>query len=82
MASSGYGLSSAFEPLNLNSLSLLGLEQIGTPPLSLCAMVESFMTTQAAHGQLLVELLTEVASLRADFMKYRSAFPPSQPFDD
>ena len=33
------------------------------PPLSLCAMMESFMTTQATHGQLWDELLTEVASL-------------------
>ena len=46
------------------------------PPFSLHAMMESFITTQAAHGQLLDELLTEVASLRADFAKYRSAFPP------
>ena len=29
-----------------------------TPPLSLCGMMQSFMTTQAAHGQLLDELLT------------------------
>ena len=34
-----------------------------TPPLSLCAMMESFMTTQATHGQLLDELLTKVATL-------------------
>ena len=44
--------------------------------------MESFMTTQVAHGQLLDELLTEVASLRADFAEYRSAFPPPPPFDD
>ena len=52
------------------------------PLLSLCAMMQSFMTTQAAHGQLLDELLTEVASLQADFAEYRSAFPPPQPFED
>jgi len=40
------------------------------------------MTTQVAHGQLLDELLTEVASLRADFMDYRSTFPPPPPFED
>ena len=39
------------------------------------------MTTQATHGQLLDELLTEVASLREDFAEYRSAFPPPPPFD-
>ena len=52
------------------------------PPLLLCAMMESFMTTQVAHGQLLDELLTEVASLRADFAEYKSVFPPPAPFED
>ena len=37
------------------------------PPLSLHAMMETFMMTQAAHGQLLNELITKVAALRADF---------------
>ena len=50
------------------------------PPFSLRAMMESFMTTQAAHRQLLDELITEVATLRVDFTEYRSAFPPL-PFD-
>ena len=53
-----------------------------TSPLSLRAMMESFMTTQAAYGQLLNELLTKVASLRANFAEYRSVFPPSSPSDD
>ena len=52
------------------------------PPLSLRAMMQSFMTTQAAHGQLLDELLMQVAFLRADFVENRSAFPPPPPFDD
>ena len=52
-----------------------------TPPLSLRAMMESFMTTQAAHGQLLDKLFTEVAALRADFAEYKSVFPPPPPFD-
>ena len=33
------------------------------PPLSLQAMLQSIMTTQATQGHLLDELLTEVASL-------------------
>ena len=49
-----------------------------TPPLSLCAMMETFMTTLVAHEQLIDELLTKFAALKADFAKYRSAFPPSQ----
>ena len=44
------------------------------PPLSLRAMMETFITTQAAHRQLIDKLLTEVATLRVDFAKYRSAF--------
>ena len=52
------------------------------PPFSLHAMMQSFMTTQATHGQLLDELLTKVASLRVDFMEYRGAFPPPPPFED
>ena len=52
------------------------------PPLSLCAMMQSFMTTQDAHGQLLDELLIEVASLRADFAEFKSAFPPPSPFEE
>ena len=52
------------------------------PPFSLHAMMQSFMTTQATHGELLDELLTEVASLREDFAKHRSAFPPPPPFED
>ena len=38
-----------------------------TPPLSLHAMMEIFMTTQEVHGQLIDKLLTEVAALRANF---------------
>ena len=53
-----------------------------TPPFSLHAMMESFMTTQEIHGQLLDELLIEVATLRAKFVDYRSAFPPPPPSDD
>ena len=45
-------------------------------PLSLRAMIDSFMTTQATHRQLLDELITEVVALRVDFTEYRSAFPP------
>ena len=52
-----------------------------TLPFSLRAMMESFMTTQAVHRQLLDKLLTEVVALLADFVKCRSVFPPS-PFDD
>lgn len=51
------------------------------PSLSLHAMMETFMTTQAAHGQILDGLITEVVALRVDFSKYTSAFPPPPPSD-
>ena len=50
-----------------------------TPPFSLRAMMETFMTTQATHRQLIDELLIEVAALRVDFAKYRSTFPTPPP---
>ena len=46
------------------------------PPFSLHATMETFMTTQVAHGQLLDELITEVIALRANFTEYRNSFPP------
>ena len=49
--------------------------------LSLHAMMKMFMTTQAAHGQLINELLIVVAALRVDFAKYRSVCPPLPPSD-
>ena len=50
-------------------------------PLSLRSMIETFMTTQTTHGQLIDELLTKAAILRANFTEYRSAFPLPPPFD-
>ena len=50
-------------------------------PPSLHAIMETIMTTQAAHGQLLDGLLAKVAALRVDLAYYRHAVPPSPPFD-
>ena len=58
------------------------IDPIITPPLLLHAMMESFMTTQTAYGQLLDVLMIEVAALLADFAKYRSVFPPPPPSND
>ena len=44
-------------------------------------MMETFMTTQAAHGQLLDDLITYIVALRADFAEYRTSFPPPPPSD-
>ena len=50
-------------------------------PPSLNAMMETIMTTQAAHGQLLHGLLAEVGAMRADLAHYRRPVPPSTPSD-
>ena len=57
------------------------------PPLStlddfdICRTLETVMTVQAAHGQLLVDLLDKIRALRADLEHFRRS-PPPPPFDD
>ena len=46
-------------------------------PPSLHAMMETIMTTQAAHGQLLHGLLAEVGAMRADLAHYTRPVPHS-----
>ena len=43
--------------------------------------LETVITVQAAHGQLLVDMLDELRSLRANLESLRRSPPPS-PFDD
>ena len=43
--------------------------------------METFMTIQATHGQLINELLTKVAVLGVDFAEYTIAFPLPPPSD-
>ena len=44
-------------------------------------MLETIMTVQGVHGQLLVDMLDELRSLRADLESFRR-LPPLPPFDD
>ena len=44
-------------------------------------MLETVMTIQATHGQLLVDMLDEFHALRANLEHLRQS-PPSPPFDD
>ena len=53
----------------------------GPHPPSLRVMMETIMTTQVAHGQLLYGFFAEVAALRANLADYRRAVPPSPPSD-
>ena len=49
--------------------------------LSICRMLGTVMTVQAAHGQLLVDVLAELQALRADLVSI-GRLPPSPPFDN
>ena len=44
-------------------------------------MLETVMTVQAAHGQILVDMLDELRALRAD-LEHLQRSPPPPPFDD
>ena len=44
-------------------------------------MLDTIMTVQAAHGQLLVDVLMELQALYADLAGVRWSSPPP-PFDD
>ena len=48
---------------------------------SLQGMLETIMTVQAAHGQILVDLLAKLQALHADLASFRRSSPPP-PFDD
>ena len=48
---------------------------------SIRSMLDIVMTIQATHGQLLMDVLTELQPLRADLVSIRQS-PPPPPFDD
>ena len=48
---------------------------------SIRRMLDTVKTVQAAHGQLLVDVLIELQALRADLASIRRS-PPPPPFDD
>ena len=58
---------------------------VAAPPLSddssIRRMLDTVMTIQVAHGQLLVDMLTELQALRADLASIKLSTPPP-PFDD
>ena len=48
---------------------------------SIHCMLDIVMTVQAVHGQLLVDVLTELPALHANLASFRWS-PPPPPFDD
>ena len=48
---------------------------------SICHMLDTVMTVQSVHGQLLVDMLMKLQALRADLASLRRS-PPPPPFDD
>ena len=49
---------------------------------SLRSMLDTVMTVQVAHGQILLDVLTELQALQADLVGARGSTPPAPPFDD
>ena len=49
---------------------------------SMHTLLETCLTIQVAHGQILLDLLTEVAALRADLAHARGSTPPAPPSDE
>ena len=44
-------------------------------------MLDYVLTVQAAHGQILVDVLDEICALRAELAQFQRSSPPP-PFDD
>lgn len=76
--------SSSTDPAGEDVPDLVGDAAVVPPPPSddfdVRRTLETVMTVQAAHGQILVDLLDEIRALRADFAHLHSPSPP--PFDD
>ena len=49
---------------------------------SMCTMLETCLTVQATYGQILLDLLNEVAALRENLAHARGASPPGPPSDE
>ena len=49
---------------------------------SLWSMLDTVMTVQAVHGQLLLDVLTEIQALRVDLASAKGSTPQPPPFDD
>ena len=49
---------------------------------SLQSMLDTVMTVQTTHGQILLDVLTELQALRANLVSARGSTPPPPPFDD
>ena len=62
-------------------VNIANAAHIGPLPPFLHSMMETIMTTQTAHEQLLHGILAEVAAMRADLAHYRRPVPPSPPSD-
>ena len=49
---------------------------------SIRSILDTVMAIQAAHGQLLLDVLTKLRALRVDLMSTRGSTPQPPPFDD
>ena len=49
---------------------------------SMCTILDTIITVQVAHGQLLLALLNEIAALWVDLANTRGSTPPTPPSDE
>ena len=49
---------------------------------SLCAMLDTVLTVQSAHGQLLLDVLNEFTALQAELAVARGSTPPAPPSNE
>ena len=65
----------------VNSIAIVGPLTSTSGDSSIQSMLDTIMTIQVAHGQLLVDVLLELQGLHADLASIRWSLPPP-PFDD
>ena len=49
---------------------------------SLCVMLDTVITVQAVHGQILLDVLNKLHALQVDLADVRGSTPPAPPFDE
>ena len=65
----------------MDPTAVVDLEPSTSTAISTRSMLETVLTIQSAHGQLLLDLLNEDAALQAELAATRDASPPDPPSD-
>ena len=65
----------------MDPTTVVDLEPSTSTAISTRSMLETVLIVQSAHGQLLLDLLNEVATLEAELAATSGASPPAPPSD-